>query len=333
MFEETSPVILTLLEKTLEKIRLGVKNGTNILLEIDILRNAKKRELLYLVLNRFNTTLEEWRFLEISPAELPQRLPLALQEIWQVAALDFLGRNLNRSSGLSGDRETEWANLLLQNAGSIQGEILAKIPLQEALFAYFLWERPLEIGKVFYPLGASDRLDQGELLLQNLLITVANAVTQVILNQFWQSESLKQVLYDEPWLSAREIARFRNELSWRYRLETYWQDPKNIFESRYRLFFLDGDSIRTAYIYAPRQGELQQLQGLPWLTTLALEARDAIAPRLQSLVDWAGRGIVYILTEVIGKAIGLIGRGIILGIGNVFQESRYRNPRQQEREF
>jgi hypothetical protein len=31
--------------------------------------------------------------------------------------------------------------------------------------------------------------------------------------------------------------------------------------------------------------------------------------------------VVYVLTEIIGRGIGLIGRGVIKGIGNIWQES------------
>jgi hypothetical protein len=35
-----------------------------------------------------------------------------------------------------------------------------------------------------------------------------------------------------------------------------------------------------------------------------------------------GTGLVYLLTEIIGRGIGLIGRGILKGIGNAFQDKR-----------
>ena len=49
--------------------------------------------------------------------------------------------------------------------------------------------------------------------------------------------------------------------------------------------------------------------------TLALEARDALAPQLQNLVRSLGDLLVLLLTQVVGKAIGLVGRGILQGMG------------------
>lgn len=147
---------------------------------------------------------------------------------------------------------------------------------------------------------------------------------QFLLNQFAEAESIQYSLYARTYLSSREIARFRNDLSWHYRQTYYLQEPRAIFESQYRLITLQDGQLRQTSIYAPRADELAQLRGWRWWVTIAWEARDAIAPRLRSLIAWLGSGVVYLLTQVVGKAIGLIGRGALQGLGNVVQESRYR---------
>jgi Protein of unknown function (DUF3685) len=91
------------------------------------------------------------------------------------------------------------------------------------------------------------------------------------------------------------------------------------------LFVFNGRGIRKVSIYAPRAQELEQLSGVQQTMTLLLESRDAIAPRLRSVVAFVGRGVVYVLTQVIGRGIGLIGRGIVQGIGNSLQDSRMGN--------
>jgi hypothetical protein len=68
---------------------------------------------------------------------------------------------------------------------------------------------------------------------------------------------------------------------------------------------------------------MEQMTGIPFIITLALETRDAVSPRLRSVVSLVGNGLVYVLTEVIGRGIGLVGRGIIKGIGNVWQDGRF----------
>ena len=75
-------------------------------------------------------------------------------------------------------------------------------------------------------------------------------------------------------------------------------------------------------IYAPRQQELAALSGLPLAVTLVLETRDAISPRLRAAIGLIGTGVIYVLTEVVGRGIGLVGQGIIKGIGNAWNDRR-----------
>ena len=308
-------------ENTLTKIQSGVKNLTGVPFEIDILRTQKRQELLYDVLNKVNEVLDELRFLQVTPEQLPDRMPLILRDLWQSSTIDFLIRNYTISVETN---RFSLVEILMSNIDIVQKDILEKIPFATELFNYLLFEKPLLIDTVVYRLDAPEALERAEILIQNLIVQGANGVMQVVLNNFHAVEEIKSNLYGSQYLSAREMARFRNNLSWKYRQEKYWEDPKNIFESQYRLFYLNGQGIKKVLIYASRQDELTQLRGIPWAVTIALEARDAIAPRLQAVVDFVGRGVVYILTEVIGKGIGLIGRGVILGIGNVLQETRYR---------
>ena len=48
---------------------------------------------------------------------------------------------------------------------------------------------------------------------------------------------------------------------------------------------------------------------------LLVEARDALAPQVQAIIQYLGDLIVLILTKVVGRSIGLIGRGIAQGMG------------------
>ena len=50
---------------------------------------------------------------------------------------------------------------------------------------------------------------------------------------------------------------------------------------------------------------------------LLVETRDALAPQLQALVRRIGDLAVVLLTQVLGRAIGLVGRGIAQGMGAV----------------
>lgn len=313
------PLPQSLLDDTLAKIQSGVENRTNCPLEIEILQLAKQRELLYIVLKQIEETLEELRFLQITPEQLPQRRTLILQDLWQSSTVRFFSKYY---APVLAAPEYQIVDLLVQALPTIEVAILDRIPLVSELFAYLLFEKPLVVESVPYRPQSPEARARAEAILHNLAIRIANAVMQLLLNQFAGAEAIKSRIYRKRFLSTREVARFRNELSWRYRQEYYFEEPKAIFESRHRLFIFQDSQIRRISIYAPRQQELEQLRGVRWSVTILLEARDAIAPRLRTVISWLGSAAVYVLTRVLGRAIGLVGRGIIQGIGNALQDIR-----------
>lgn len=306
----------------LMKIQSGLTNQTDVPLETDILREDRKRDLFYLIVRKLEEVLSELRYSQIEPLQLPLKRSAILLDLWQAILVDFFGRYYTvQVRTPTGTSEIEVVSALLQSAEIVQLAILDKIPGVTELFQHFLFQAPLSVDSIPYPVGNPESLARAELLLENLVIQVANAVMQPLLNRFANVELIKQNFYDRRLLSSREIERFRNNLSWKYRLDRVFNDPKNIFESQYRLFTLTGRGIKQTTIYAPRTEELDQLSGLPYVVTLALETRDAISPRLRSVVSFVGNGFVYVLTEVIGRGIGLIGRGILKGLGNVWQDT------------
>jgi DNA-binding NarL/FixJ family response regulator len=307
-------------EVTLGKLQSGLSNLTGVVLEIDILATEKRRDLLSIVLHKFEEILDELRFSQVTLEQLPQKRSLVLQDLWQVSLMDFFGKYYTLPVD---NNEFEVVNVLQQNVVIVQVSILDKIPLVVELLAHQLFETPLIIDNVSYPARTPEAMAQAEILLQNLIIQVANAVIQPLLNEFADIETIKQSFYDRRLISSREIARFRNNLSWRYRLSQLLLEPQAIFDSRYDLFVLSDTGIKQTSIYSPRRQELEQLRGIRLAVTLAYETRDAIAPRLRAAIRWAGSGVVYILTQVLGKSIGLIVRGVIQGIGSTLQETRF----------
>ncbi|MBW4560011.1 MAG: DUF3685 domain-containing protein [Mojavia pulchra JT2-VF2] len=296
------------------KLQFPLQNVTDVPLEIDILRPDKKRELLYLILQKLAQMLDELRASRIQPSQLYEFKNTILHDLWQVAVTDFFGKFSRLQVG---DRSLETVPFLLQNSQVVQAGILNQTPLVMELFSYLLFQRDLQVENTSYPAGSTEAQSQALMILENLLIQVANGVVQPLLNSLADLEVIKQNFYDRKLISTREIERFRNNLTWKYRLYNYINKPTAIFESRYELFVFAPRGIAKTSVYAPRGQELTKLSGVPLAVTLLLEFQDAIAPRIKSLLAVFGSGIVFILTQVIGRGLGLIGRGILQGIGSV----------------
>jgi hypothetical protein len=298
----------------INKLQSPLQNITDVPLEIDILRPDKKRELLYLILQKIAEVLDELRSSKIEIKQLSELKNTILYDLWEEVTTEFFGKfSLVRL----GNNRVEIVKILLQNSAVVQAEILKQIPFVVELFNYLLFQTNLTIDNTNYPAGSFEANQQAEMLLENLLIQIGNGVVQPLLSYLADVEDIKQNFYDRKLISTREMERFRNNLSWKYRMRNYVTEPKAIFESRYELFVFAPRGIAKTSIYAPRGQELAQLSGIALLVTLGLEFGDAIAPRLRSLLSFLGRGVVFVLTQVVGRGLGLIVRGILQGIGSV----------------
>ena len=303
-----------LLTLCLNKLQFSLENLTNTPLEIDILRENKKRELLYIILRKFFSQVEEIHTFNFDKNQLFNLQNQISLDLWKFAITEFFG---NYSRIILDKQEINLVKFLLDKTTDLHTEIINKIPLLFELLSYLLLMTDLYIDNVSYPAGTKESQSQALLILENLLIHIANAVIQPLLNNLADEEGIKQNFYNWQMISTREIEKFRNNLSWKYQLHQYITEAQTIFESRYEFFVFSSRGITKISVYAPRNQELAQLSGIPLGVTLILEFRDAISPRIQSLVGFLGTGIVFVLTQVIGKGLGLVGRGILQGIGSV----------------
>lgn len=302
----------TIFERVATDIQIGLNNRSKIPLEIDILRPELQKSLCHLILQRLSETM-----VEVPIANTIDRdYNLYLKELWLWSIRAFLAQNYEQL----GIEDEQLTYLVEQEYEIVRLNIFSYIYGVADLLEYLYGTPGLKIDNIVYQSDDPEAIARIEFLLHNLLIHLANGVMQVILNNFYDLEILKYKLYRPEYRSDRELARFRNQLSWKYRQETYITHPQNIFESRYRLLVLSNGLIRTTYIYAPRKAELERLTGIPWLSTIIIEIRDAIAPLVRKFISLAGSSVVFVLTQVIGKGLGLVGKGIIQGIGSTIKD-------------
>ncbi|MTJ10329.1 DUF3685 domain-containing protein [Anabaena sp. UHCC 0204] len=303
-----------LLRSCINKLQFPLENLTNTPLEIDILREYKKRELLEIIIHKFSQQLEEIHAFKFDENQLFNLKDQILVDLWEFAITAFFG---TYSHLILDKREINIVKFLLDKAKDSKTQLLSKVPLFWELLSYLLLLKDLHIDNTSYPAGSKEAQSQASVILENLIIHIANCVIQPLLNNLADEESIKQNFYNRQMISTREIEKFRNNLSWKYQLSQYITEAQTIFESRYELFVFTPRGIAKISIYAPRNQELAKLSGIPLGVTLILEFRDAVSPRLQSLLGFLGTGIVFVLTQVVGKGLGLVGRGILQGLGNV----------------
>jgi DNA-binding NarL/FixJ family response regulator len=312
-------------ERVFQKLQGSLKNTSDLPLEIDILRDDKKRELFYLTLRQFEEAVDNLRRAQVTPGQLAGQTTTVLRDLWEAVLTDFFGRYYMLKVDTL---EQPVVTTLLEEADVVQMAILDRIPEVAMLLGHLLFRESVVIDGSAYVASTPEALNRSQLILENLLLQVSNAVVQPLLNRFADVELIKKSFYHRRVMSTRDIERFRNDLSWRYRWDSLVNEPRAVFESQYRLFCLTERGIQITYIYAHRREELEELSGLQRSVTLIMEARDAVAPRFRNLIAFVGSGFVYVLTDVIGRGIGLIGRGILSGIGGGWSDSRFRRDNQ-----
>ncbi len=288
-------------------------------LEIDILKPVKCRQLLLAVSTQIQATLADLRSM---PAEqLVANQAEILLDIWQGSASRFFGRyyTLTVSSTL-GDSTLEVVGTINLDRLAVGQRLIERVPSSSDLWQYLLRQSDITIDNQLYAYGSVPATEYVKNLATNATLQIANAVLYPFLNRFGELEVVKEQFYRPQMLATRDIARFRNHLSWRYYLERQYYQPVAIFESRYPLLVCSSGSIEYRSIYAPRRQELAKLRGIPWLVTMALEFRDAVTPFATGATTFVGNVVVYVLTEIVGRGLGLIGKGILQGLGQAWQE-------------
>lgn len=313
----TDSVTAKVFNKVLGDISKGIYNSTDLWLEIDILRPQARQKLFYLIVENLEPAIFEL----VKEQDILLQTEQALYEVWQKTVTSFFFQHYQDQRNI--DYDTLLTICDREYLG-FKETVLTYTYYASELLAYLSWEQPLFIDYVAYRADAPEAIRRAVNLLHNLIINLANGVMQVMLNYFSELEIFRYSLFDSQYNNTRKIARFRNETVWRYRQQRYWQEPTDIFESCYQLLVLRNGKIVTYKINAPRDRELATLEGLPWLATILLELRDAVSPRLRSLFALLGNALVFALTNVVGRGIGLIIKGIIQGVNSTLKDLNRR---------
>jgi hypothetical protein len=201
----------------------------------------------------------------------------------------------------------------------IQGSDLAgsdpELPEAQAMLAALVHGQPLVVDGQLVPADEPRAVLYLEQLLANWLVRSAELISSEVLSCCASWPELRRYLLEPELLATRNLERLRNQLNAQQRWNSWFVRPIALYESRRSLFALQAGGIAFVDLTEPRDAELQAMGWVQQLVTLTLETRDALAPQLQSLVKGLGDLFVVLLTQVVGRSIGLVGRGIRQGMG------------------
>jgi hypothetical protein len=288
----------------------GPDNQSGQLLAIDGLREERRRDLLLALLEQLNNLRDTLRLQDSSAETLQQRWRALQPALRQQALRQMAGPyvQLPREGRLRPVADT------LLSQSDLSGED-PELPDPRSMLASLFQARPLVVDGRLRAADEPQAVLYLELLLANWLVRSAEQISAQVLALSAEWPELRRYLLRDNLLSTRNLERLRNQLNAQERWLNWVQRPIRLYESKRPLFCLKPGGIGLLDLTEPRDGELKRLRGSQQLVTLVLEIRDALAPQVQSFVRALGDLVVVVLTRVVGRAIGLVGRGIAQGMG------------------
>mgnify|MGYP006267918737 CR=1 FL=1 len=305
---------LAISERLRQRINTGLSNNSGQLLALEALHPERRSDLLLTLLDQVQTLRRQLHTAPLQPLELREQWFSLQGELRQQA----LRRMASPYVRLPFNGELRPVAETLIRSCDLEGND-PELPDPQAMLQTLVLGQPLLVdGQLLAP-DAPLAVLRLEKLLSNWLLRTADQISAEVLGCCSAWPELRRYLLVSPLLSTRNLERVRNQLNAQQRWSTWMERPISIYESRRQLLTLTGETITVEALTEPRDNELAQLGWGQQLVTLALETRDALGPQLQSLIQGIGRLVVLVLTQVLGRAIGLVGRGIVQGMGRTLQ--------------
>jgi len=300
-----------------QRIRQGLHNRSGQLLALEGLHPERRSDLLLALLDQLALLRSQLAASTIQPQQLAEQWLALQREVRQQA----LARMASPYVRLPLDRRLQPVAETLLRCSDLDANDPELPDPQPMLSALVLGQPLLVEGQLLSPDEPLAVL-QLQRLVANWLLRNGEQVAAQTLACCGSWPELRRYLLVSDLLSTRSLERLRNQLNAQQRWAMLLQRPIAVYESRRPLLTIEADAIGIQQLTEPRDQELRQLSWAQQLVTLALESRDALAPQVQGLVRGLGQVVVVLLTQVLGRAIGLVGRGIVQGMGRGLRASQ-----------
>ncbi|GMH32706.1 hypothetical protein BSKO_00540 [Bryopsis sp. KO-2023] len=197
----------------------------------------------------------------------------------------------------------------------IPSEVLAMEPMAEIFKNGVLTAGRNQVGS-----SAGDLLGSSSQIMQDMAVCVGEMVVNIWLRDIKErSATGSSELAGFEWpsclqasiSSTRILERFRNQvlLNWWMRRNVY--SVVAIFEDYHWLWgFRNGGRLLQRKVQVRRNRDLLNLKGWRLFLSYCLETLDALEPMAKSVCLKLGGLFVFLLTSLIGRALGLIFKGV-----------------------
>ncbi len=311
VFEKNSKAVWSEIYNRIEEaINSGVSNKTKNIFAIQSLHQEKQKYLLLALLNQLNDVFNKLQNTELQDIDLLQQW-LSLENEVRKEALRELSGNYTR---IIFDGEFTSVSDQLLNTTDLS-DIDEELPTPSLMLNSLILNHPLLVEGNLLPPDDPRALIKLEALIMNWVIRTGEIIASEVISVCSDWPESREYFLIPELISTRELERLRNQLNSQRRLQYLIHRPIQLYESKREYFKFTDGSIQSFLVNESRDNDLKKLGWWQKQVTLLVETRDALAPQLQSLLKYIGDFMVILLTNVLGRAIGLIGRGIAQGMG------------------
>ncbi len=293
-----------------ESIQSDLINSTDELSALFSLNNIKRTYLLKTLLHEFSIVLNKFDSENHHEKDFSNNL--------QSLSID-LRNNTLRNFIDSYDRlpkkgvEISISDFLVDNVElSILDDELPSINL---ILDPILKNKPILIDGQYLSIEDPRSIFHLERLIQNWIFRTAELISEELISSCAEWPELRKYFLNKELVSTRELERKRNHINTKNQLQNIFKKPVRLYESKRLYYTVKNNRVEKMIILEPRDDELLKLDWTQRQIAFAIELRDALAPQVQAIIQYLGDLIVIVLTKVVGRSIGLIGKGIAQGMG------------------
>ena len=291
-------------------IKNDITNSTDELAALFSLNNIKRTNLLKTLLHEFSILINKLESINSQEKGFKEKIQSITPELRTNTLRNFIDSydRLQRNGV-----EVSIADFLIHKAEL--DVIDDELPSINLIIDPILNNKPILIDGQYIAVEEPRAVIHLEMLILNWIIRTAELVSEDIISSCSEWPELRKYFLNKELVSTRELERKRNHINTKNQLQNIFKKPVRLYESKRLYYIIKNNIIKKIIIFEPRDDELRKLDWSQRQIAFIIELRDALAPQIQAIIQYLGDLIVLILTNVVGRSIGLIGRGIAQGMG------------------
>ncbi len=293
-----------------DRLQDDLINSTDDLLALYSLKKSKRINLLKTLLQEFSIIIKKLD----SKNDREKGLEDILQSITTELRANTLRNFIDSYDHLTKNGvDISISDFLVNNAEF--GILDDELPSITLIMDPILNNKPILIDGEYLTREEPRSIIQLETLILNWVFRTAEIVSEDIISSCSEWPELRKYFLNKELVSTRELERKRNHINTNNQLQNLFKKPVRLYESKRLYYTVKNNKIEKIIILEPRDDELKKLDWAQRQIAFIIELRDALAPQFQAIIQYLGDLVVLILTKVVGRSIGLIGRGIAQGMG------------------